>query len=294
MSDGESARPELDRLQSWMQTVITHPGGIRSGVISPQARDLLDVPLADLEAVVAPSSTLTGAERLAIYSRSYHARLVQSFQAMFPALLHVLGEELFDRFAIAYLQRYPPRSYTLDHLADAFPRYLDETRPDAHAPPEERESWADFMVDLATLELAVLQVFDGPGLEGEAAPSAEQVRALTDEQLLSARPVPAPCLRLFAFRSPVHQYWLAARRGEDPPVPAAAASFVALSRKSYRVMVHDLSSEQHALLRGLDGTRLLHQALDRVAGERQGSGAGLPLARQWLSAWAGEGFFHSL
>jgi hypothetical protein len=33
--DGQSTQnPALDRLQRWMQAVITHPGGIRSGVAS--------------------------------------------------------------------------------------------------------------------------------------------------------------------------------------------------------------------------------------------------------------------
>ncbi|HKQ52694.1 MAG TPA: DNA-binding domain-containing protein, partial [Pyrinomonadaceae bacterium] len=163
----EDESQRLERLQHWVQAVVTHPAGVAHGVASAEAQAVgLRPDLDALETVVAPSATLSGAERLAIYWRSYHARLLQCFREMFPALLHALGQELFDGFARDYLQRHPSRSYTLDRLADAFPQHLAETRPDAAAPPDERESWPDFIVELATLEWAFLKVYDGPGLEG--------------------------------------------------------------------------------------------------------------------------------
>ena len=39
----------------------------------------------------------------------------------FPVLKHALGEEVFDAFAVGYLQQYPSRSYTLFQLAANFP-----------------------------------------------------------------------------------------------------------------------------------------------------------------------------
>jgi hypothetical protein len=281
--------PNLDRLQRWMQAVVTHPGGIRPGVASAEASNHLEVDFNQLESVVSPSSMLSGAERLAIYSRSYHARLIQCFQAMFPALLHALGEELFDHFVIDYLQTHPPHRYTLSDVADEFPRHLAETRPDADAPSENRESWPDFIIDLARWEWTFLKVYDGPGVEGKPLPDASDVLVLPLEQLLELRPRLVPCLRLFAFRYPAHTYWLSVRRDESPArsVPEPAECFVAMTRQNYRVRLHELSAAQYPLLEMFDGRRTLAEAVQPASLE-------ITLVRDWLCQWAAKGFFESL
>lgn len=294
MSAGEESTQarRLERLQSWMQAVVTHPGGVVSGVASAGARQSVDAGLDTLETIVAASPTLSGAERLAVYSRSYHARLLQCFHEMFPALLGALGENLFDRFALDYLRRHPPHGYTLDRLADDFPRHLAETRPDADAPPDERELWPDFVVELASLEWAFMKIYDGPGIEDRASPRARDILAVNPERVLEARAAHAPCLRLFAFRYPVHTYMLAARRGECPGLPSPSESFVAATRADYRVGLFELSAPQYALLKALDGRHTIGQALDRMTAHpgdlRRPTAA---TVRSWLGEWAAKGFF---
>jgi hypothetical protein len=285
---------ELDQLQLWMQAVITHPGGVASGIASEEARRGLAVDLKTLEEVVAPSSTLSGAERLAIYCQSYHARLLQCFQSMFPSLLHALGKELFNRFALDYLERHPPHSYTLDRLADGFYQHLAETRPDAEAPPDQRERWPDFIIDLALLEWAFLKVYDGAGVEGQRLPAAQEILAMEVERILDVRPVPAPCLRLFTFTHPVHAYLLAARRGQNPELPAAATSFVAMTRVNYRVRLYELHSSQYELLGALDGQQTVAQALDRGTGSGDCKQSSAGTLREWFADWVARGFFETV
>jgi hypothetical protein len=294
--DNSTPLPALSQLQGWMQSVITHPEGIGPGLASEEARRALALhpDAITIASVVASTSTLSGAERLAIYSRSYHARLQQCFQSMFPVLRRALGEALFARFVMDYLQHHPPGSYTLDHLADHFPEHLAETRPDAAAPPDRRERWPDFIIDLATLERAFLKVYDGPGLEGRALPGHHEIRAMSDERVLTTRPVPAPCLRLYAFRYPVHIYLRASRGGETPELPAPLESFVALTRRDYRVMLSDLSSSpQYAFLQLLDGRRTVTQALREIA-HPDCDTPPVAAIRAWLSDWAAGGFFQAL
>jgi hypothetical protein len=276
-----------------MQAVITHPGGVGPGVASPAARQSVAVDAKTLETVVTPSATLTGAERLAIYCRSYHARLLQSLGEMFPALCHALGEGLFNRFALDYLQHHPPQSYTLDNLADRFAQHLAETRPDSDAPPSERESWPDFIIELAALEWAFLKVYDGHGVEGRALPSAEDISALDLERVLQSRPAPAPCLRLLAFRYPVHVYMLAVRRGERPTLPAPLETFVAATRVNYRVMLYELSAQQHAVLKAFDGQRAVKDALDQISSVL-GPRPQAATIRDWLCDWASKGFLENV
>ncbi len=196
-----------------MQAVITNPAGVQDGLASEAARRYIDVSGDDLEQVVTRSHSLTAAGRLAIYGHSYFARLQECLRAEFPVLLHALGEKLFNLFTFEYLRVYPSRSYTLNDLGENFPRYLAETRPDGDVPPDARESWPDFIIDLATLERVFSRVFDGPGVEGRKILDANQL--LTIRQLHEARFLPVVCLKLLSFRYPPTNRHFS---GHDPPL----------------------------------------------------------------------------
>src|SRR5216684_3124215 len=123
-----SSSAEINRLQRWFQTVITHANGADSGASSEEAQRLIQLRPGQLEKVITRSRALTAAERLAIYANAYHTRLLECLGEVFPMMKRTLGDEAFDSFAFGYLQEYPPRSYTLNELGRHFPRYLEDTR----------------------------------------------------------------------------------------------------------------------------------------------------------------------
>jgi hypothetical protein len=183
---------DLGALQRWMQEVITHPAGVNP---------------AGVDDVIRPSSTLTPVQRLEIYNRSILGRLLESMESLFPALLHALGRDLFRDFALGYLHAHPPSSFSIDRIADGFPIYLAETRPPS-------ETWTDFIIELAELELAYLRMHEGE----------------------------EPSSRLFACRYPVHRFHAAVRRGEKPEIPAPAASYISMRRRNWQVRLFELSA----------------------------------------------------
>ncbi len=146
---------------------------------------------------------------VAIYQHAYRARVVEALRSMFPALLEATGEALFDHFALAFLDAVPPRGHSLDALAPAFARYLAETRPS--------ESWTDIIIELATIEAAFNEIFDGPD-----------------------------ATRFFRLAFPVHDYLVAVRRGEHPALPAARPVHVAMMRRDYRVVVREVTGRRDA------------------------------------------------
>ena len=283
---------DLIRIQRWMQAVITHPSGVRAGIASDAARQGIDTRFEDVEKIVSRSRALTGAEALMIYGRSYHARLLECFRAEFPCVLHALGDGLFTDFVIEYLKNYPPRSYTLHDLAKNFPRFLAETRPDASAPLAERETWPDFIIDLATLERTFIEVFDGPGSEGQLLASAGQIRGLDDERFAQLRLAAVPCLRLLAFRYPVLAYFNAVREKKEPEMPAPSDAFLAVNRMSYRIHFSPLSSAQYrvlaSMMAGLSIAEALTNAADVTGHDRDWLAARM---RTWLRDWVDGGFF---
>jgi hypothetical protein len=286
----------LDVVQRWFQAVVTHPGGIEGGAASPEAQELIRLNRGELEAVVRRSRNLTAAERISIYANAYYSRLLECLGVNYPILKQALGEEVFDSFAFEYLQQYPSRSYTLDHLGESFAKFLDETRP---APEEGEEvGWPDFLIDLATFEWAVAKVFDGPGVEGKTLLTPEALQSFPPERFAEARLVPVPCLHVMTFRFPINAYYTAARRaeGEEVPIPDPGEEHVALTRRDFVVRRYPLTSPQQALLREVLNGATVGEAIEAAAaaaGDLDDEALAAEL-RAWFRFWVAEGFFVSV
>lgn len=264
-------RSSLARLQAWMQDALIAPRQISE---------------AERDRIVEPSSRLSGAQRLAIYQRSYRLRLRSCMREQFPALSHALGGQLFDDFCDEYLRAYPPTSHTLFDLGARFAAYLEEARPDRDEAADRRETWIDFMVDLARFERALFVLFDAPGHEERPFADAD----CPDERLRLQ-----PAVRLGDFRFPVARYYYEVRDGRDPQLPPLQRAPVALVRKDYRTHTFPLTTVQHefltAMLEGEDihgaiavAARTARQAPERVYQSWRESGS---TRERWLAA----GFF---
>ncbi len=169
----------------------------------------------EIERRLASSAGLTGAEGLAIYQRGYFLRIASCMREQFPALCHALGEALFNDFVADYIRERPPESHTLYDLGRRFPAWLEESRPDRDLPPAERETWIDFMVDLARFERQVFAMFDAPGHEGEAVRRSGHARcAAAPAALLRAGRLSLPRARLLSCGPPRPADAAAARPGE--------------------------------------------------------------------------------
>ena len=258
------AEPDLAAVQRWMYAAVTSP-------------DRSDGDLA-VDDVVAPSARLSAADRLAVYRRGYRQRLVECLREMHPASRHLLGDEVFDAFVLDYLAARPPSSYTLFRLDDGFADHLAATRPDRDAPAGERLAWADMLVDLARVERAWLDVYDGPGTEGLTTPSGADLPEGDDVALLTV-----PCLRLLVTSHPVGGYLDAVRRGADPPLPQPRTTRYAVSRRDYVVTFTELDESPYAVLDALRAGAVLRAAADR---------AGVPpsVASGWLRDWTDRGW----
>ena len=259
--------PELNRVQRWMQAVITHPDGVLSGADGEAACELIDAGRGNLESVVTRSRDLAASDRLAIYANAYYARLIECIGDVFPVLKRMLGEEVFDGFAFEYLQSYPSKRYTLNDLGDQFVTFLRETRPD----PDEDQNladWADLLIDLATLEWTIYEVFDGPGTEKNKMLEADDVAGVDPAAWLEIRLQTPPCLKLLVLSYPVNEFYTAVRATEDElevPFPDPAATYVAISRREYIVRRYDLTRPQYELLRVLQEGGTIGQALEACA-----------------------------
>ena len=299
---------EVSRVQRWFQAVITHPEGVEAGADSAEAQRLIKLSPGQLEKVITRSPALSAAERLAIYAHAYHARLLDCLGEVYPILKRTLGDEAFEGFAFGYLQDYPSRSYTLNELGRHFPRYLEETRPEADAADsgcsaadsDEGETslardWPDFLIDLARLEWAIYDVFDGPGVEGQPLLQFDQLSGIPPERWGEVRLQPVPCLRLLVTRFPVNDYYTAVRKADHNQtvaIPSPGESFVALTRRQFVVRRYNFSRTEFELLQAIQGGQALEQAVQHAASiadsDTEEFTSNLKL---WFRNWTAEGFF---
>jgi hypothetical protein len=277
----------LDAFQRWMQKVIMHPGGVVAGA------ETVEAGLA-IESVVTRSRALSSFERLDIYNRSYFARLLECMQAEYSVLATAIGEELFDSFALGYLQQHPSQSYTLAELGERFPDYLAATRPVDGGVGDEGD-WPEFLIDLARLERTINVVFDGPGTEGESLLDRERLMAIQPDHWAESRLECVPCLKLLPLSYPINDYFTAVRRGDQPDLPARAPAWLAITRRDFRVYRYPLVATQfhllHALLNGETVGSAIEQAAATSPVPEDQFAADL---RDWFFQWTTAGFFRDV
>jgi hypothetical protein len=285
---------ELAQIQRWLQAVIVHPDGVAAGVDSAAARAEIDVPAAQAGRIVGRSRALSSLERLRIYGNAYYARLFECLSDEFPATAHAVGRETFHGFALGYLQAWPSTSYTLARLGANFPRYLRETRPPREN-GDDAPDWADFLIDLVTLERTYSEVFDGPGVEGRKLLTADELARIPPERFADVRLAPVPCLRLLPMRFPVHEFATSVRQGRQPEVPAARPTYLAVTRRNFVVRRQPVSRVQFALLETLAAGGTLGDAIEAAiaAGDVEAGRLAGEL-RQWFSEWAAAGYFEQV
>jgi hypothetical protein len=244
----------LSLLQHWMKTVVTERGGLGEKLRAAELRHGLNA-----EDVVAEKRGLSAHERLSIYARGYVLRLLECMRADFPVLRGLVGEEVFDAFAKAYVITRPPDSPSLYDLSADFPRFLEETRPKDSRP----EAWLGAMLELppelARLERARAEVTRARGTEEDG--PASSVPLTTPEIFGGELTLQAtPCLRLLELKFPLVEYLRSADRGEQPPTPEPRASFAAIGRSNYRVCMEDVAPWQFAFLKACASPTPLYTA----------------------------------
>jgi hypothetical protein len=217
------------------------------------------------------------AARLAVYRHGYFARIHDVLRDDFGALHALFGAAAFHDLAKLYLMAHPPRSHSLRDVGASLPAFF--AGPVAE-PFATRWPWA---ADLATLEWALVEVFDAPD------------RLLLDREALSLLPPAAwaalelelvPAHRILALEWPVHrlrQAW-----SNESPLPALDPSPTTLLVHRHREQVFTRSLgelEQRALAlvgAGCDLAAICGRAADEL-GDAGSPTEVLALLERWLA-----------
>lgn len=224
-------------------------------------------------AYIRPNSELTSFERLEIYNRQYWFRVIGAVSEDYPALQALLGDERFDALVLAYLKQRPSTSWTLRDLSADLSQFLQQ-----HS--EFTGTRHRLAVDIARLEWAYVEAFDGAEIESLA---ADELAKLGPESTLALQ----PHLRLLAVDYPVDEFVLAVKKPEEKAVTSGAAQlrqtsvavtlpemtperrYLAVHRYDDVVYYRTLEEGGFRLLAALQEGKTIAEALEVVAGEEQ-------------------------
>jgi hypothetical protein len=266
MSSSADGARSLAEIQGWLRLAVTTPGGLRAGVRLADERYGGGLPIR------VPAGGSPG-ERLSIYARGYRDRLLSCLRGDYPAVRALLGDEIFDAFALDFLGAHPPRHYSIFALGDGFADHLLATCPTGDAVSADRASLLRLPIDLARLERARLEVIRAPGVEGRpfAEPGFNALGVLFgDERLVAA----TPCLRVVELEHDVRGFVAAVERGEPPEKPAPRPTWIAVSRFDYRLASTEIAPWQQRALAACRSPRAaveIAQELAAASGEDRGA-----------------------
>jgi len=206
------------------------------------------------EGIASGNERLTPAMQVDIYREQFFLRHLDVLREDFRSLAHLLGDDAFESLAKAYLQAFPPRSFTLRDLGKDLSGFVASVRP-----------WADdtLLADLACVEWAFVEAFDAP-----SAPALDlaSVANVPEEAWPAARVVLQPSVQRVSLRHAAHDYRLAIRNDEAVSgPPEARPSCVVVFRGPKALECLELEAEAYALLDELAGGTPLGEACERVA-----------------------------
>jgi Putative DNA-binding domain len=271
----------LERLQRWMQAVIVHPADTAAAISSEAAQ--AEVSAERIFEILLPSKTLSPTERLGIYHGMYLLRMEEALASDYPALKHFLGDEGFFDLVRDYVQVHPSRSFSLNPLGQHFPDFV-KTVAGLKRP--------DFCHELARLELAVAEAFDGPETPRL---SEAGIAAVEPEAWEGARLQPVGTFRLLTFRYPVNAYLQTVLDdNHDHPKPRLKDSWIAVYRRDYAVYRLDMTRSAYDLLSDLAGGTPLGEAIGKAI---KAGGRRAPSEHElfrWFRQWVSVGVFQSV
>ena len=255
----------------------------------------------EVDALIAPNDRLTAVERLEIYSRSYWFRILDSLRDDFPGLAAVLGTRAFYKMARAYLTECPSQSFTMRNLGSRLAEWLAKH-------PEYTGKSTDLAFDMARLEWAHIETYDGP-----------ERKALGPEDLLEPGPdlrvALQPHLALLALRYPVDDFRIDANHAKAAEEHSTASNtiggpkrrsltsrfrrtrpqaiYVAVHRHEFSVYYRRLQREEYLVLEALRAGKSIGEALDMLLSDDGGAippeALGSEVER-WFAAWSQMGW----
>lgn len=217
------------------------------------------------------------ATRLRVYALAYYTRIHGVLVKDYPKLYALLGAEAFDLLARHYLRAHPPRDFSLREAGVELARYLFESPT-----PPARD---DLLIDLARLERARTEAFDGP----DAAPLLrDAVAALPPEEFPGLRLRLVPTAKIVGLTTNADDVWDALEN--EQPMPATRSGTadvrhgVLVWRRDITVIHRVLEQDEESCLQHISGGGTFANVCELLAARPDATQRAIELLLRWLDA----------
>ena len=250
-------------------------------------------------AFVKPNDRLTSFDRLEIYNKQYWFRLLDSLYEDFPGLRALIGDDRFHKLSIAYLMKYPSRTFSLRDLGDRMEKFLAR-EPKWMAPNPKLAR------DIVRLEWAHIVAFDG-----DALPPLEIDALLDGGDPAKLRLGIQPYISFLACDYPVDDFMIKIRRRGEPQgeasnavaervarkaakkvkLPQSEKIWLAVHRSENSVYYKRLEPEAYLICTALQKGLPLQTACERAFRLRKMDPTFGATLQTWFAQWASFGWF---
>lgn len=255
-SSNQNNLPDLATTQRWMIAAIAAPRGLPEGLA--RAQKAYGCGIEDV--IIAPPG-ISPHKRLDIYAQGYWLRLFACLKADYPTLLRLLGEQLFEFFARAYLTNHPSQSFSLYDLGDGFAQFLRRSQSSSVKAADTGK--LRFPLDIALIEQAIAASLRATGLEGKTSQVTDSLDLLHGGNIDVLLP---SSTRLLITKHPLDAFrqWL---DDSDPTELAEShTSYICVKRHRFHVTCQELSDWQfHFLLYAKNRKRPLLDCVNNAA-----------------------------
>lgn len=178
-------------------------------------------------------------KRYAVYQNNVTVSLIEGMKAAYPAVMALVGEELFSHLAREFVRANPPASPVMLHFGKGFGPFLGKMN---------QLSNHSFLPDVARLERLWLQAYHAADAK---VVDAAHVQALTDHEWAKARFVVHPAANLLDSIYPIVDLFEAGRFGRKAPVDPQLQQWALITRADLEVEVLAVSPTSGQFLKDL-------------------------------------------
>ncbi|HDZ10087.1 putative DNA-binding domain-containing protein [Pseudohongiella sp.] len=209
----------------------------------------------DIMHMFAPHRELNQVEALGIYNNAYHQRLINISAELYPILYHTLGDAVYTRLWLEYLEGHPPRPGPMSLLGDDLHTFASQHPQFGQLPA---------MLDIIELETLLITLFDRADQDVYTLADLQQ---LTMEQWPTAHWQVRDDWALMRSEFDLEAYWAAmqqylanaeAQPGEVPfgverasQQALAQGNFYLVRRVRHRMQFQRINAHMHCFLSAL-------------------------------------------
>ncbi|MGH7925203.1 MAG: HvfC/BufC family peptide modification chaperone [Candidatus Binatus sp.] len=261
----------LKELQSLLYRLIVAPSGVAEGLAAARELDA-----GGLDAIVRGDERLSAEARVDIYANMYFYRILDALKEDFPATLAVLGADNFHNLVTGYILEYPPTEPSLYYCGQHLAAFLREHPLREGAP---------FVADLARLERASVEVFQGPDA---SALETDSLRAIAPEDWPAMKLRLQPAAQILALDWRVSELLRAVEEKREWKPAGRGAFTVLVWRSNARVFYRDLEEDEAKALEAVSRGATFADICELVAGDAEFEDPVATMDRM-LARWLSEG-----